>query len=330
MNDLTTPPADGATSGEDTRSGLLPALLAGIVMTSVLVVVATSLALAGDVPDALATRWGTDGAPVDTLPLWGLTLLVAVIISVEGLVFASMSRRVGPPGAQRVLTGIAMGLPPALAVLHVGTVLAAVEQGSDARFPGDAGLVALALLLGLAAVGYRLAEPVEQRDEVLEPTVLAVAPGEAVVWSARTAAPAWLWAVLGLAVVVAGPLLWQVSSVVAVVVLAVLLLSTTVLVARVSVGPGGLSIRLGPLGLVRMHVPLDQVTSADAIIVDPLAHGGWGLRLLPGLRGVIFAAGPGLRVEQRDGPTTVVTTPDATEAAGVLRAHLARRAADAV
>ena len=87
------------------------------------------------------------------------------------------------------------------------------------------------------------------------------------------------------------------------------------LVARVTVVPRGLAVRLGPGGLVRLRVPLARVTAADAIVVDPLAHGGYGLRLMPGLRGVIFGTGPGLRVEQQDGPTTVVTIPDAAEAA---------------
>lgn len=305
------------------RPSLLPAIVAGVTMTSVLVIVVASLLVAGDVPDAIATRWGPDGQPVDTLPLWGLTLLLAGITTGEGILLGIMSRRVGPPAAQRLLTGVAMGIPPAIAVLHVGTVLAAVDQGTDARLPGTAGLVALVVLAAMVALGYRLAEPVEQQDRLLEPSALEVAPGEAVVWTGRAVAPAWLWAVLGVATAVAVPLVWTLAPVLALVVLAVLAFGASMLVARVTVGPRGLAVRLGPGGLVRLRVPLARVTAADAIVVDPLAHGGYGLRLMPGLRGVIFGAGPGLRVEQEDGPTTVVTITDAAEAAGVLRAHLA-------
>ena len=56
--------------------------------------------------------------------------------------------------------------------------------------------------------------------------------------------------------------------------------------------------------------------------MDPLTHGGWGWRVLPGLRAVVHRAGPGIRVQQADGPTIVVTVDDAAEAVGVLRAHL--------
>jgi hypothetical protein len=79
--------------------------------------------------------------------------------------------------------------------------------------------------------------------------------------------------------------------------------------------------------MFRLHVPIAEITTVDAIVVDPLdplAHGGWGIRLLPGLRAVVFRRGPGIRVVTADGRATIVTIDGAAEAAGVLRAHLDR------
>ena len=92
---------------------------------------------------------------------------------------------------------------------------------------------------------------------------------------------------------------------------------------RVSVGPQGLVARTGPFGLVRFAAPLEEIAGVHAEVVDPLAYGGWGLRVLPGIRGLVVRRGPGLRVERRDAATLVVTVDDAAAAAGVLEAHLA-------
>ena len=323
---MRTQPPDPATD----RPSVAPAVVTGVTVASVLVVLVSTVLLAGDVPEVVVSRWGAGGEPVDTMPLWGLTLVMAAVTGSVGALLGVIARRVGPPSAQRLATGVATGLPPALAVLHVGTLLVAVDQGLGARFPGAAGLLALSVLVGGTVVGYVLAQPVDRPDRPIEPVVLEVASGEAVVWAGRSVAPGWQWAVLGAATLVGVLALWPVSPWLALVLVTVMALGASALVARVTVGPGGLTVRTGPAGLVRMHVPLEAITAADAILVDPLAHGGYGLRLMPGLRGVVFRAGPGLRVEQQDGPTTVVTLDGAAVAVGVLRAHLDSRAADAV
>ena len=86
--------------------------------------------------------------------------------------------------------------------------------------------------------------------------------------------------------------------------------------------------RFGPLGGFRSRVPLDEVARVTAEVVEPLAYGGWGYRIIPGVRAVIVRQGPGLRVDRIDGPSLVVTVDDAGVAAGVLRAHLAAAARD--
>lgn len=300
-------------------------LVAVVTMISTVVIVMASL-MAADEVSRVVGRWGIDGTPsTDTVPLWVLTTVLALEAAGVGILLGLIGRRTASGSAQRVVGGLAVGIPAATAVLHIGIVQANAASAAP-RFPGDAGVIALSVLVVGSLVGAWVVEVVEQRATVLEAEVLDVAPGEAVVWTGRAVAPGWLWAIMVGAAVLVGVLTWPIQPVATVVLIGWMLVTATIFVARVSVGPAGLSVRMGPFGLVRMQVPLSRVTAVDAIEVDPLAMGGWGYRMLPGLRGLVYDAGPGIRVEQRDGPTTVVTVPGAAQAAGVLRAHLAARA----
>lgn len=297
----------------------LPGVLA------VATIVVSSIALADRLPAEVASRWGADGSVVDTVALWALTVIMAATTGLVAGLLGAVRTRIGPVGAQRAVGGLAIGLPLGLAAIHVGTLVAGVEGGADAAFPRTASLVAAGLVLLGVGLGWVLVRPVEREPEVLDAPTFVVEPGEAVVWTGRAVGPAWLFGVLAAAALVAVPLAAAATPWLALVVLAVVALALSLMVARVTVGPAGLSIGLGPFGLVRLRVPITAIVSADVIDVDPLGVGGWGLRLLPGLRAVVFRSGPGLRVEQADGPTTVVTVDRAAEAAGVLRAHLAAR-----
>jgi hypothetical protein len=90
----------------------------------------------------------------------------------------------------------------------------------------------------------------------------------------------------------------------------------------VAVGPTGLKVRFGPLGWPVIRVPLDAVEDVSVEDVEPLAHGGWGYRVTPGVRAVVIRRGVGLRVTRTGRPDLVVTIDDEARAAGVLVAHL--------
>jgi hypothetical protein len=87
----------------------------------------------------------------------------------------------------------------------------------------------------------------------------------------------------------------------------------------VAVDRSGVRVRsLGRFGLLR--VPLDEVTSAEATSVRPLAEfGGWGWRVArDGTRGLVMAGGPALRIHRAGMPDTVVSVDDPERAAAVL------------
>jgi hypothetical protein len=93
---------------------------------------------------------------------------------------------------------------------------------------------------------------------------------------------------------------------------------------RVSVGPTGLRAGFGPLGWPRLRVELSEVTSVTIEDVVPMVYGGWGYRMLPGVRAIVIRSGEGLRVGRRGRSDLVITVDDAEVAAGVLAAHVER------
>lgn len=299
-------------------------VLFAVPLLSVLVMVVTAIVWSAELPDRVAIHWNLAGEADGFAPQW---LATAVPVTVAALLgFGLLAARERVPGrAARWIGAMACGLPLLLAALHIGTL----EANYFVGLPEQAGLPVAGLVSGVVllvaggALGWRLTP---EGDEVaaaqLPVRELAVEPGEAVVWSGRATAEPWLAGLAG-AIVLAGGWFVLVEELWATVVLVgVGLLVASLLRVRVSVGPAGVVARSGPFGLLRQRVALTDVAAVRAEDVEPLAYGGWGYRLVPGVRALIVRSGPGLHVERVDGPDLVVTVDGAAEAAGVLRAHL--------
>lgn len=298
-------------------------VLLGVPVIALLVVVGTSIALADDLPAQIPSSWQA-GTPTDTMGLVPYTAFFGLLVVVLGLVMDLLRRQVGEPVSQRVLGGVGAGVPAALAALHVGILLTVRAQEPPHELPASVLFVAGFVLLAVGALGAAVVQPVERHGTPIQHEPLEIAPGEAVVWTGSSSAPAWSWALVATVVAVAAVLLVVDLPWVALLLVVLAAAATTLLRVTVTIGPAGVTARLGPLRLVRFHTPLEDIAVVHAEVVDPLTYGGWGLRWLPGVRGVILRSGPGLRIEQTDGPDLVVTVDDAAEAAGVLQAHVDR------
>jgi hypothetical protein len=157
-------------------------------------------------------------------------------------------------------------------------------------------------------------------------TPVALAPGERASWI-RTASlsTGLIWFIIlicvaiGVVTVVSTILTngqyWWISFVPVV----VLLIALSNFAWTVRVDARGLTIR-SVLGIPVVHVPLDQVTSADVIDVQAISqYGGWGIRIaLNGRLGVIVRSGEALEVHRSKGLDVVVTVDDASTAAALL------------
>lgn len=298
-------------------------VLLGTPVLAVVVIGISSVALMSELPEEVPSHWGVGGMSDDSMPLWAVTTLFATMAGGLGLLFQSLRHRLGEPVTQKVVGGLGVGIAVWLTALHVGILLAARGTEGPIPFPRGALWAAFALAGVATVLAAAVVRPIERHGAALTATALEIEKGEAVVWHGRGTAARWTWALLAstllpVPVLVAAGLPW-----VGLLLVVVGAGAVTVLRVRVIVGPQGLTVRTGPFGVIRYRVPLDEVESVHAEVIDPLAYGGWGLRWLPGVRGLVVRRGPGLRIERRQKATLVVTVDDAPAAAGVLLAHIA-------
>lgn len=301
------------------------AVLLGLPALAGVAVVLAAVAWAGELRAPLVSHWAGDAAGDGTAPLLVFVPLMVVLVLVVGLALPRMAARVAHPPAARVVGGLGLGMSLFVAALAVAT-LDANRGASDLAvaevpLPLAGLLVGVALLLVGGLAGAALTPRSAQTPTLLGATPMQVEPGEAVVWTGTARPDGWLLVAAVVMAIVGVVLLVLVEPFPGVLLVAVAALLAMTLRVRVLVGPGGITVRTGPFGVIRMQVPLAEVADVDALEVDPMAYGGWGVRGLPGVRAVVVRAGEGIRVHRTDGPDLVVTVDDARRGAGVLLAH---------
>lgn len=280
-------------------------------------------------PDPIAIHWGLDGRPDGSAPL----IVDAVLLSMmTALVTLLMAYSVGR--ADRSIARVMLALSHGLGALLVLLRWRIIERNLDVAVWTDAGTVTFldiavlfALAVPLALVGWWLGGQHPELPRPVRQVVAQALPEDGRLgWTGRQSStfgrllgPALLVAgalttavrvapetlVIGLSLAVAGLLLWWFTSI------------------GVATGAAGLKVRFGPLGWPLIHVPLASIEAVEVEEVEPMAYGGWGYRLMPGVRAVVIRRGIGLRVRRRGQADLVVTVDDAPTAAGVLAAHLA-------
>lgn len=294
-----------------------------------LAVVGMPLLAWGRLPDPVAAHWGIDGRPdasaplvVDVVLLAGLTALVTLL---PLLAVMSSGRRTA-----RTMLALSHGMAAGFVLLRWRTI----ELNLDAAIWTEAGSFAIldvAVLLLAAApaalfgwwLGGRhpdLPRPVHAfLPQVLPPDGRLIWVGRQAWPVARVLGPVLIAAggavtasrlgvdasLLGGTLILVGVLMWWFTSI------------------AVAAGPAGLKVRFGPLGWPAIRVPLATIEGVELEEVEPLTYGGWGYRVVPGVRAVVIRRGIALRVGRSGRPDLVVTVDDASTAAGVLAAHLA-------
>ena len=282
-------------------------------------------------PDPIAIHWGVDGMPdasaplvVDALVMLGVTALVTLI---PLLAAGGAQRR-----DARVLVAVGQGMGAFFVLLRHRTLAlnvdASVWSDAGALTLADLGLLAL-LVLPAAALGWWLAgarpEPVRQ---VRAPARVALPSDADLAWVGHQSWP--LGRLLGPLLAASGAVLTAVRVTPDGLIIGATLALTGLVVwaltsITVAVGPAGLRVRFGPLGWPAVRVPLDSITGVELENVDPLSYGGWGYRILPGVRAVVVRRGEGLRIARSGRPDLIVTVDDAATAAAVLAAHVDAR-----
>lgn len=286
--------------------------------------------LRGRLPDPVATHWGLDGRPDGRMPF-----LVDALFPVALAVLAATVPLRAAARADRAVARMLVATGHALAALALGLRIVTLRANLDAPSwdrAGDVGGATVAAMVAVAvavgALGWWLAA---WRPEQVVPqrTVapLDVAPGTTPVWQGR--ADGRLVALLPLVLVAVAVLVWMTvpapgDRLAPVLVLLAALGALTSMHVTVTVGARGLTVRFGFLGAPRLRVPLDRITAVSVEDVEPMRYGGWGYRVMPGVRAVVMRRGPGIRVERAGRPALVVTVDDAERGAALLTTLVAR------
>ncbi|GHH62935.1 hypothetical protein GCM10017673_02980 [Streptosporangium violaceochromogenes] len=324
---------EGATS----RVRLAAVLVWGTLVTAVLAVV--PLALRDRLPDPLAAHWSGGSTPDGHLSLTG-DLLAGLLL--WGVVWAALigfalhrtvlSTRLG----RAYWWGFFAGWPVFVLGVQGLTLFAnlGVADWRRAVLPGWTVVV----VIGSAGVAGVLAgllgrgAPDKPREHPRPPS-LRLRPGRRAVWVGRTVNP-WLVglstvSLLGALVVGAlgalGTLNAEALGIGLLVLVPVTLLGLGTASVGVRVDQEGLRVGFGPFGRPSRHTPIDQIESAWAERRTPAQVGGWGLRALPGTRGVtlMLRGGDCLVVRRVTGGEFAVSVDDAERGAALLNAYRA-------
>lgn len=303
------------------RELVLPAL-------ATIAVVVMPLLVWSRLPDPIAIHWGLDGRPDGSAPLIVDVVLMGVLTALMTFLPLVAVLR-GDRRTARTMLALSFSLGSLFVLLRLRTIglNLDVEEWTEA---GSLSLFDIALLLVLVAPAALLGWSLGGRHPDLPRTQHAVLPqalppGGHLVWVgnqtwsvARGLGPALVATggavtairvaaetlVIGGTLVLVGGLIWWFTSI------------------TVAVGPSGLKVRFGPVGWPAIRVSLDEIERVEVEDVEPLSYGGWGYRVMPGVRAVVIRRGVGMRIVRRSRPDLVVTVDDAGTAAGVLVAHL--------
>ncbi|MGW9628198.1 DUF1648 domain-containing protein [Microbacterium sp. NPDC055521] len=336
-------PSTQTTTAADVRRARRALTVVGLVIPAALTVVALALVAVRmpEMPDPAATHWGAGGVDGYGPPATYLWLAVLIGFGLPLLLVTltlAMARQQWGVTA-RFLGALALGLSAFGAVTAAGStwMQRGLSDAADATSVLPVLVSAFCALLLLSAVGWVLQPDVEATASATlrGPRLPSISAGERVVWMG-TASTARV-----------GVLAIGFTSIVLIGVTAVMLLQapgsawlpTLVLVVvglalaatasfRVRAGADGLQVR-SALGLPRLHVPLDEITSVRAIECHPFAEfGGIGWRVgLDGRTGIVLRTGPAIEVGRRGKGAVVITVDGAETAAATLQAHLDHRAA---
>lgn len=305
------------------RNALLT-LAVPLMLQTVTTVVA--LSWRDDLPEQVATHWGTDGPDGFSSVVGSVATLGGTLVALA-LTFWAIGHFWGQASStRRLAAGVSVGTAVFLGGIQLLTL--AEQRGlEDAAQAGDVGFALGVSLIAAIAIGALVAWLLVPGDVMQAATapVPATAPrlplpeGERAVWIRQVTGRSGVW-IMVVTTVLTGTMAvltaqWWMLTIPA----ALAALGATMLVWTVRVDARGLDVR-SAVGWPRIHVPATSVEGAKARQVHPLHEfGGWGWRTgVGGTIGIVMRKGEGIEVVHSGGKRLVVTVDDAETAAALL------------
>jgi hypothetical protein len=274
----------------------------------------------GDLPDPMATHWDLGGTPNGSMPpMLLLIVLPAIYVAIHWAVTRVLART--PYEAPSFVAGL-FALGALLAGVSWLSVLANRDKATW-EVAGEVGLLQSVMAIIPAAlmgyVGWQLAggRSVERTPSHEATPALEISEPAAAIWSGRGSGR--ILQLIGAVLIVIGLATWSWSTLVLIVLGLVVLAFAEV---RVTISQRGAVVSLGWLGVPSWTVPIGDISHAEVETVNPMAYGGWGYRLRPGVRAIVTRGGESLRLVRDDKADLVLTVDGAATGAGLLNSML--------
>ncbi|MGO2745484.1 DUF1648 domain-containing protein [Microbacterium sp.] len=316
----------------------------GLIIPLVILVVASAVIAAWlpELPDPVATHWGTEGVngfgPAWTylaIPLGlggGLVLCMGLIAMFAHRMPQSSAK---PAVTQwspttRFIGGINLALAAMMAFISLVSVN--IQRGlPDSADTPDIGpwvFVGFGILVVFTALGWFLQpkSAVAAMAQGAPAGSIPLTAGERAAWfgTAMMARSGVIVLGVGLALLLVSTIFVAARGDSSWVILAgttvlIAVLTASMVVFRIRVNANGLRAR-SLIGWPNNRIRLEDIIKVETVQINPMAEfGGWGWRLgTDGRRGIVLRAGEALQVTQSNGRVFVVTVDGASDAAAVL------------
>lgn len=289
---------------------------------------AWTVLLLGDVPDTVATHFSGSGEADSTSSPWSLITVATASAVLTLATFAAFTRGGATVGnAARFTTGLIAWTVSLLMVLQVRIIMdqRGIDDPAEASLSSTTLVWTIVLPLVIALALALLARPVPRTapgpDDATSVADLGVPTTASVVWFRTESMSPWvqafLYAVTGvsiLACILSGIPLWSMLVLITLIALAMLTSCTW----RLRIDSRGFSYR-SALGIPKKQIPLDEISHAEAVTINPMEWGGWGWRLNGNGTGLITSGGPGVRITRTNRRVVDVTCSDADRALSTLK-----------
>lgn len=272
------------------------------------------LLIRGDLPDQVASHWGTDGVDATSSPASFVAMTAA--LQVGGCLLLGVVAAVLPTESRQTLGVVAVGMSAFFTVALGGSVFA--QRGvTNPHSATVGGWLALGFAAAVPAAGlawWLLPAVVPPADERREPPSAAADDSPEVVppWSAPVPAGSGGYVVAGLLALLAvglatTPARWVAVPVILLVLAGVLAMSR----ARLEIGSDGIRVR--SLSVITwLRADPATIASASADSVSPLGDfGGYGLRYSLRGKGFVTCSGPALVLRVPHGADIFISIADA-------------------
>jgi hypothetical protein len=283
---------------------------------------------AGDLPSPIAVHFAADGRANGSMPVLGEVILLLLLSGVPAVALARMVRHESSEHVVSAPIAAFVGLVSGSLWLFTALANRGHDDWHDVHLRG--GFVVGSLVGSVSAVLPITMLARHQAAEADDPAgrpALRFEAGERAAWFGGTCSYPFLVGgcvalVTGAVVALRSATSIGLGATFAVVGIAFLAFATV----HVSVGRVGVRVRSGPFGWPSVRFGLEQIESAGAIYVRPMALGGWGYRgsvRALGRASWTLRAGPGLELRLAGGRRFTVTVDEPGQAAAVVNGLLA-------